>query len=186
LLSSVEAFARTLRVHRDSVERHLTTQAADEGAVDAAAGPARSFPLLAASPGADDEASELTDEELAEREDDQMRAATVRAGAAATDKLSMTRELALLAEMSERANAARGLPDARVVRLVAWIKADLCADLGKAGATWNNRRVLIFTEWTDTKRYLEQQLRAAVQGSDLADERIATFHARGDMGDEKY
>ncbi|MGH7555136.1 MAG: helicase-related protein [Longimicrobiales bacterium] len=46
--------------------------------------------------------------------------------------------------------------------------------------------MLIFTEWTDTKRYLEQQLRAAIQGSDLAEERIATFHARGDMGDEKY
>ena len=186
LLSSVEAFARTLKVHRDSVERHLTRQAADGGAADAAGGSARSFPLLAASPGADDEASELTDDELAEREDDQMRAATARAGGAATDKSSMTRELALLAEMSERANAARGLADARVMRLVAWIKASMCADLGKAGATWNNRRVLIFTEWTDTKRYLEQQLRAAIQGSNLADERIATFHARGDMGDEKY
>lgn len=186
LLSSVEAFARTLKVHRDSVERHLTTHAVDAGAADAAAAPARSFPLLVGSPGADDETSELTDEELAEREDDQMRAATARADGAATDKSSMTRELTLLTEMSERANAARGLADARVTRLVAWIKANMCADLGKAGATWNNRRVLIFTEWTDTKRYLEQQLRAAIQGSNLADERIATFHARGDMGDEKY
>ena len=37
-------------------------------------------------------------------------------------------------------------------------------------------RVIIFTEYDDTKRYLHQQLDAAIAGTDRADERIAIFH----------
>jgi hypothetical protein len=37
-------------------------------------------------------------------------------------------------------------------------------------------RLILFTEWDDTKRYLEQQLRAAVAGTDRAAERIEIFH----------
>ena len=36
--------------------------------------------------------------------------------------------------------------------------------------------VIIFTEYDDTKRYLHQQLQAAIEGTDRADERIAIFH----------
>jgi SNF2 family DNA or RNA helicase len=178
LLSSIEAFARTLHVHRESVERHLTavTEPSDGGA--------RTFPLLVA-PDANDEASELTDEELSQRQDVQLRAATAR-GSSAADRSAMGPELDLLERMTDVSNASRGVADARVIKLIAWIKEHMCAALGRPGAVWNNRRVLIFTEWTDTKRYLEQQLRGAIQGSDRAGERIDTFHARGDMGDEKY
>jgi superfamily II DNA/RNA helicase len=48
--------------------------------------------------------------------------------------------------------------------------------------TWEKRRVLIFTEYTDTKRYLEQQLKAAIAGTDRAADRIRTFH--GGMGED--
>ena len=41
---------------------------------------------------------------------------------------------------------------------------------------WTDRRVLIFTEYEDTQRYLEQQLREAIADTDRADERIAIFH----------
>ena len=43
-------------------------------------------------------------------------------------------------------------------------------------ARWNDTRVLIFTEYDDTKRYLQQQLSAAIDATDRADERIAIFH----------
>lgn len=43
--------------------------------------------------------------------------------------------------------------------------------------------MLIFTEYTDTKRYLQNQLTAAIEGTHLAERRIDTFH--GGMGDEK-
>ena len=63
------------------------------------------------------------------------------------------------------------------------MRDNLCPELGQAGAKWNNRRVLIFTEYTDTKRYLEEQIKAAIDGSDLANKRIDTFH--GGMGNDR-
>ncbi|MCP4888910.1 MAG: helicase, partial [Planctomycetaceae bacterium] len=52
----------------------------------------------------------------------------------------------------------------------------MCPDLGKANAKWNDVRVLLFTEYEDTKRYLLQQLESAIAGSDRADSRIEVFH----------
>ena len=58
----------------------------------------------------------------------------------------------------------------------------MCPDLPARGkrsskpAAWNDMRVIIFTEYDDTKRYLHQQLSAAIDGTDRADERIAIFH----------
>jgi len=46
---------------------------------------------------------------------------------------------------------------------------------GKA-PRWNETRVLIFTEYEDTLRYLRQQLEAAIQGTDRAEERIEVYH----------
>ena len=43
--------------------------------------------------------------------------------------------------------------------------------------------MLIFTEYTDTKRWLEQQLQAAIAGTDQASARVGVFH--GGMGDER-
>jgi superfamily II DNA/RNA helicase len=78
--------------------------------------------------------------------------------------------------MAEIAETTRALPDARITKLVGWIKANMCPDLGTAGAKWNNLRAIIFTEWEDTRRYLHQQLNAAIMDSDRAERRIAVFH----------
>ena len=86
------------------------------------------------------------------------------------------REQKLLQEMTDIAEQARGKPDARIKRLIEWMRENMCPDLGKSGAKWNNTRVLIFTEYDDTKRYLVQQLQAALAGSDDADRRIEIFH----------
>ena len=74
------------------------------------------------------------------------------------------REKQLLDEMTEIAEAARGRPDARVRKLVDWIRENMCPDLPPLGTTrpgpparWNETRVIIFTEYDDTKRYLQQQ-----------------------------
>ena len=40
---------------------------------------------------------------------------------------------------------------------------------------WNDLRVIIFTEWEDTRRYLQQQLQAAIAQTDRADERIEVY-----------
>jgi len=78
--------------------------------------------------------------------------------------------------MTAIAEASRGLPDARVRTLLDWVRQHMCPALGQPGATWNDTRVLIFTEYDDTKRYLQQQLDAAMAGSDRAAQRIAVYH----------
>jgi hypothetical protein len=64
--------------------------------------------------------------------------------------------------------------------LIEWIREKLLEPDAK---TWKGRRVLVFTEYTDTKRYLEQQLRAALAGTRGAEEALTTFH--GGMNDAR-
>ncbi|MFH1469400.1 MAG: DISARM system SNF2-like helicase DrmD [Pseudomonadota bacterium] len=171
LLSSIEAFARTLDVHR----RSLAARAVKTAPVAPAA-----LDLLAGSTGADDERAELDEEEVGREEDDQMAAATRQS---AGEGAALQAELALLERMAAIAERARSEPDVRLRHLVDWVRANLCPELGREGAAWLPRRVLIFTEYADTKRYLQQQLSAAIRGSDRAAERIATFH--GGIGEER-
>jgi ERCC4-related helicase len=170
LLSSVEAFARTLKVHRNAIERQSQQPRT-------AVAP-KNLTLLVQAPGADDDRADLAEDEVQVEEDSQMTAATP------TAVLDITqRELELLQEMSEIAEVARYQPDGRMAKLLDWMRTHLCPDLGKRGATWTNRRALIFTEYTDTKRYLERQIQAAIANSDRENERLDTFH--GGMGEER-
>ncbi len=168
LLSSIEAFARTLSVHRRAMEKQTQRQSAIQG----------SLSLLQESPGADDDRADLSEDEVRLEEDRQMERATYAAG----DTLS-PEELALLEEMTQLAEQSRRQPDSRIKALETWIRQNLCPDLGQPGAKWLNRRVLIFTEYADTKRYLEQQLKTLIAESSQEDDRIGTFH--GGMGDER-
>lgn len=167
LLSSIEAFARTLKVHRTAIERQAQQQATQ-----------RNFTLLQESPGSDDERADLDEEEVLLEEDTQMEKATQVGNVGVSQQ-----ELTLLEEMTRIAEQSRRQPDSRVVWLEQWIRQNLCPDLGQPGAKWLNRRVLIFTEYTDTKRYLETQLRRIIANSHKEQSRIDTFH--GGMGEER-
>lgn len=168
LLSSIEAFARTLKVHRTAMEK----QAANRPLVHQG-----SLPLLFESPGADDERAEFSEEEVQAEEDAQMAAASMQVAG------QTARELAILDEMADVANSSRYQPDPRIQKLVEWIRQNLCPDLGQPNAAWLERRVIIFTEYTDTKRYLQQQLQTAIAGSNREHERIDVFH--GGIGEER-
>jgi ERCC4-related helicase len=169
LLSSIEAFARTLKVHRESLSRQEMAAAAG---VD--------FSLLVQPPGADDERAELDEQEVQSEELSQMARATQVSAQGVSPK-----ELALLTQMQEIAETARRQADSKVTYLLEWIRQQLCPNLGQPGATWLNRRVLIFTEYADTKRYLEQQLGNLVSLSDQGEARIATFHGGSDLNKER-
>jgi superfamily II DNA or RNA helicase len=179
LLSSVEAFARTLRVHRRTVQRQRD-----------AAGSAQPRPnhhpgepnLFAEGIDNDDDRATLSEKELQAEEEAQIEAATLDTTAARPD--AVARETQLLDEMTEVAEAAKALPDARVRRLVDWIRQQMCPQLPPLGTMqiqgppgkWNDTRIIIFTEYDDTKRYLHQQLSAAIATTHRAGERIAIYH----------
>lgn len=179
LFSSIEAFTRTLRVHRRTVQRQWEAGQAERAAAGAQAD------LLAGAVEADDDRATLPEQELAAEEEAQVEAVTAATlGRAADDaqRALFAREQKLLDAMNDLAEASRALPDARVDKLIEWIRANMCPDLPPPGqvsdrpAQWNHTRVIIFTEYDDTRRYLEQQLRAAVSTTGRAEERIAVYH----------
>lgn len=176
LLSSIEAFARTLRVHRKTVVRQW-----EEGskAAETKASKSPELDLLTGSVGNDDDRAAMAEEQLQAEEDAQVAAASADTFGPVTDsaaKALFAHEQKLLDQMDDIAQRTRGLPDARVRNLVEWIRKSMCPDLGKPGAAWNDTRVIIFTEYDDTKRYLKQQIDAAIQGSDRGEQRIEIYH----------
>ncbi|MEW6321220.1 MAG: DISARM system SNF2-like helicase DrmD [Acidobacteriota bacterium] len=169
LLSSIEAFAMTLKVHRRAFEAAAAKAASADAASPAAKLSAPALRGLLEAPDADDDRADAAEDEVAEQQAAAMEAATAgtMSGRVAD---AFARERELLARMTDVADAARGLPDARVSHLVEWVRAH------------PDQRVLVFTEYGDTKRYLEKQLRARLTPGRESDPLIATFH--GGMPDE--
>jgi superfamily II DNA or RNA helicase len=166
LLSSIAAFARTLKVHRATLKRVLDGEEATR-----VAAAARAF---VEGPGSEDCAELGLEDDSAERaidaDDDATAEAASALGAAGAAKGDLRAELAAVDEMLTLAERHASRPDARVDWLVDWIKANLLA-----GADWNRRRLIVFTEYEDTRRWLERRLREALAGTDRADERIGVF-----------
>lgn len=182
LLSSIEAFARSLKVHRATVERQWERGRA--AAADLSKTVDLEANLFTTAPDADDERSEWTAEELEAEETAQIHAVSATAEAEsprdAPAEALFRQEQALLDQMQEIAEKTRHLPDAKTRRLIDWIRENLCPGLPPFGQQpkgapprWTPRRVLIFTENREgTKRYLKAVLEQAIEGTDGADERI--------------
>ena len=168
LLSSPEAFARSLEVHYESVEK--------QGGPIAANPPS---PQLVLDDSSDPETHGPTDESLQADADAELRNESSKLP-------SPTEEArALLQELRSQAEKARRQPDAKVRALLAWLREHCNPGIGDPkikNAAWTERRVLIFTEWADTKRYLVDLLNEAIAHTDQAEDRITTFS--GGMGDE--
>src|SRR4051794_28355089 len=132
LLSSIEAFARSLAVHRATAERHWEKSAA---AADPDTEPA--FDLLASAPDVDDERAEWAPEEVEAEEAAQIEAANAVAEAAtardAEAELLWAKERELLDRMQQIAEAVRPTPDAKVRYLFDWIGENLCPELPPFG-----------------------------------------------------
>jgi hypothetical protein len=161
LLSSVRAFCRTL----------------DKHAPGAGAG-ASAAPVDAP----DDLDEDDVDDELrdaAEAATDAARSASLPAPTSAAAEL--------LARMRRLALQRRDQPCAKLAALVAWVRGNLLAPAkGRGGPAWLDRRVIVFTEYGDTKAYLVDQLAAALglaEDPDERDARIMQFH--GGMSDDQ-
>lgn len=181
LLSSIEAFARSLAVHRATVERQRDRGRAAIGSTTGA--PAESV-LFTSPPDSDDERGALTPEEEAAEEtaviEEAAEAAEAGAPGSAAAAALWERERDLLDRMQKIAEESRHRPDAKAVALVDWIRLHLCPGLPALGRrpasgspAWNDRRVLVFTENREgTKRHLKSVIEAAIECTDRADERI--------------
>ena len=177
LLSSIEAFARSLAVHRKTAERQRREAL---GPADASKEARRGNPsMLTRSQGSDDESGFASDKDLQAEDDHQVEAATAESESEPTgteaEAAQWRRELELLDNMHRIADRARGLPDAKVQYLLKWIRVNMCP-LGRqdgAPARWNERRILIFTENRQgTKRYLREMIQQAIDGTDQCWDRI--------------
>jgi hypothetical protein len=158
LLSCVDAFCRTLELHAERVA---------VGDFGKATVPARFTEAETADSAYD------ADEDVADRVlDAQVKAATSALNA------PPPRARELLNEMTALARQLRQSPDAKAKALIEWIRSILF-HAGK----WNERRVIVFTEYADTKRYVTRMLEAAFERTPRGDERIAGFH--GAMSDEQ-
>jgi hypothetical protein len=152
LLSSIAAFAKTLEVHRKGLLR------ADVAASEAAA---EAF-VHGGAETEDEPTDEIGGERLIQEEEDQAAEAAGAIAASVSD-------LSLVNEMLEIAKKHGHRPDARIGRLVEWVRANMAPD-----GRWNVRRLVLFTEYEDTRRWVEKRLAEALD--DLQpDERIASF-----------
>lgn len=139
MFSSPAAFASTFEKHRMRMSGLVPNEPADR--VDAGASALRRY-LRATEdelPADDDEA----EEQLAEGVE------------AATDRMAKLSEaeVALIARIRARSEAAANRPDAKVTALIEWLDANI-----RPGGKWSDERVIIFTEYKATQAYLMQHL----------------------------
>lgn len=171
LLSSIDAFARTLRVHEATLQRVLEHGPPHRQRVNK-----RTMTLLSGV-GADDDGAGLEEEELRAEEDEAVEIATLAGSGGAGERwqAQIEAELAAVDEMRKLAEASRATPDARIERLIDWIGRKMVPGLRDGGTAWSEHRLLIFTEYEDTRRWVERLMREAVAHTERADERIAIF-----------
>ena len=195
LLSSIEAFAKTLAVHRRSIEAALQNARAAEEVPESLIDR-----LQLVDPDADlvsevmsyvDDVVELAEENLPaeeadipDPEEDALHELVDTATASTSDasefdlREGLKGEIALVDEMREIAEADRYKSDRRIQVLVDWIGENMCPAMRASSgqpALWNDTRVIIFTEYEDTRRYIEERLRAAISHTDRAEERISIY-----------
>lgn len=171
LLSSVDAFYRTLEAHAERVE---AGEMGKESELD----------LGKAEPSESAETIDQDEDQLDREADADVREATAHV------QRPEARARELLEEMLRLAKKLRRQPDAKVQKLIDWIAANQCPSASNKGANgtgksldWDDKRLLIFTEYADTKRYIESSLERAIEGSRGDEERIMGFH--GAMSDEQ-
>ena len=179
LLSSMEAFASTLAKHREGVER---LWAGNPVPVAPARVSMSMQEILSAPDADDDDRATRSETEQTRAEGDAFAAFSADDSDAPFDTRAIAaEERVLLDKMREIAEPARYNADGKTLRLIEWLRANCCAKIGalrsdRDDAPWTDTRVIIFTEWDATKRYLVDQLMPLIQGTDDADSRIEIFH----------
>ena len=193
LFSSIDAFHRTLNAHRRAMEKVWAADAKPQTASTSTQLGAEeddrqdkrfkeTAQLLTAGFGWDDERASLPPEQQESEAAEAVAAVTAKA-TGNKQAANTSRERELLDQMASIADRHRYLPDARIRWLLEWMKKNLSAGISTDGSSrpdtstpWTNLRVILFTEYEDTARYLRNQLEAAIGGPEVASKRVAVFH----------
>mgnify|MGYP000990964774 CR=1 FL=1 len=169
LLSSPEAFARSFEAHARGVERRGGPQVA------------KAQLQTKLELDVDPETHGESDEALAEASLAELERQSLALPSPTEEARTLLTDLGKLAERARRA------PDAKMRALLAWMREHLCPAIGlgpeaQLSRAWSDRRVILFTEYADTKTWVVDLLRQAALHTELGDQRILQFH--GGMGDE--
>ncbi len=163
LLSSVAAFERTLRVHRETLNRLVEDGPSENPRIS------DSFAVAG-----DDQESDLLEDEagvdLALETDDRAAGIATELGSVGSEASELLAELRAVEDMLALAEKSKSKSDARVKYLVERIASEF-APHGR----WADRRLIIFTEWEDTRRWLQRRLQEAIADTDQAEDRIDIF-----------
>lgn len=165
LLSSPEAFARTIAKHAQGAEKRFSARA--------------KLQLITHGVDPDSEEASL---------DEEGQEALLANELAKADPIADLNAEAntLLQEIVRVAEEARYKPDSKVTKLIEWIAENQCPGIGggdheaQTGVEWKDTRVIIFTEWEASLTYLRNMLSHAIAGTDQAEARIEVF--RGSTG----
>ncbi len=190
LLSSTEAFWRTLSKHHDTIQDQLQQTAGR---------PARALSdlderaLASIGDGLDPDETSNDDRDSLDILPVPGEAALVGDAAAEADRQTekatlatlgdtshpgFTREMGLLKEMLDSANKARSQPDEKLKKLFEYIDQHMLVETGGGRSSqkrWTGHRILVFTEYDDTMAYIRRHLEAHLQATDQPDARIALY-----------
>jgi superfamily II DNA or RNA helicase len=160
LLSSPSAFANTLAQHRVTLDRRDTVQtAASEAQMQAA--------------------WDRSDDEVADDESGEVVAEVLTTASRGQAPLT-AEERELLNRLGGWVEERRNRPDARAEALLGWL-TDICRS---ADGGWTDERVIIFTEYRDTQKWLVDLLLTHDFGGGGGD-RIATLYGGMDTDDRE-
>jgi hypothetical protein len=166
LLSSTAAFLRTLGVHRKSLLALI-----EKGDAAAPLEAARAFVTGTLDL---DEVPIDVEEETAEMamaaDEDAAADAASRLGGVGAQTADLMAEISAVDEMLALAKQHAARSDARIDWLIDWIRTNMVAR-----GRWNDRRLILFTEWEDTRRWVQRRLLEALDNTDRIDERIDVF-----------
>jgi ERCC4-related helicase len=170
LLSSPEAFFKTLRVHKLSFEKALKEK------ISLKEINLKDFELITSGVDQDSDLADLEEDKLEKIENSMIETLTEQSSII-EKKEALQKEHKVLIQMMTLAEKARYQSDGKVTYLIKWIEENLC----KNKKSWNDDRVIIFTEYEDTKNYIKNQLEQHFENQPDFAERLAVFHGPTSM-----
>jgi hypothetical protein len=148
LLSSPEAFRKTLEVHLRAMKAPTAAE------LSALSSLATAFADGKEVDGLDEDDLNYSAAVTEDVDDDpSLVTAATKAGLAGATEPAVEDEKSFVKSMLEEARKASLKPDARVRWIASWIRQSMTS-----GGQWNDRRLIVFTEYQDTRLWLEKRL----------------------------